>query len=121
MRWTNSVMQGAGGGKRVRIYFGEHDRTAGGHQLVWEAVLRFLRAEGAAGASMFRGVAGFGAHSRLHTAHVADLVPDLPVVIEWIDAPDRVDRLLPAVADMVASGTITVDDVEIVKRVKRGD
>jgi PII-like signaling protein len=64
---------------------------------------------------MFRGLAGFGAHSRLHVARVADLVPDLPVAVEWIDTPDQVERVLPRISELVQTGTITVDDLTIVK------
>jgi len=63
---------------------------------------------------MFRGLAGFGAHSHLHVARVADLVPDLPVVVEWIDVPEQVERLLPSIKERLPTGLITVDDVTIV-------
>jgi PII-like signaling protein len=108
-----------GPGKRVRIYVGEHDRAAGSHKPLWEDVLGLLRDEGAAGATMFRGLAGFGAHSHLHLARLADVVPDLPLVIEWIDTPNQVERLLPDVCRLVHTGTITVDDLTIVKHTPR--
>jgi PII-like signaling protein len=108
-----------GPGQRVRIYIGEQDKAAGSHRPLWEDLLRLLRQEGAAGATMFRGLAGFGAHSRLHVARLAEIVPDLPVVVEWIDSPEQVDRLLPRICDMVTSGTITVDEVSIVKHAHR--
>jgi PII-like signaling protein len=108
-----------GPGKRVRIYFGERDKAAGSHRPLWEELLSLLREEGAAGATMFRGLAGFGAHSRLHVARVADLVPDLPMVVEWIDTPEQVERLLPRICELVQSGTITVDDLTIVKHTHR--
>ena len=108
-------MEVEGPGKRVRIYIGEQDKAAGSHHALWEDLLHLLRSEGAAGASMFRGLAGFGAHSRLHVARIADLVPDLPVLVEWIDTPEQVERLLPRICELVQSGTITTDDVTIVK------
>jgi PII-like signaling protein len=108
-----------GTAKRVRIYIGEQDKAPGSHRPLWEDLLTVLREEGAAGATMFRGLAGFGAHSRLHLARLADLVPDLPVVVEWIDTPAQVDRLLPRISDLVQSGTITLDDVTIVKHTPR--
>jgi CBS domain-containing protein/PII-like signaling protein len=108
-----------GTGKRVRIYIGEHDKAAGHHDPLWETILNYLRQEGAAGATMVRGLAGFGAHSKLHTARLADLAPDLPVLIEWIDGPERVERLLPRVCELVSTGTITLDDVDIVKYTHR--
>jgi PII-like signaling protein len=110
-----------GPGQRVRIYIGEQDKARGSHQPLWEDLLNLLRAEGAAGATMFRGLAGFGAHSRIHMARLADLVPDLPVVVEWIDAPERVERLLPRIRALVQSGTITLDDLTIVKHTPRSE
>jgi PII-like signaling protein len=112
-------MEVEGPGQRVRIYIGEQDKAAGSHKPLWEDLLALLRREGAAGATMFRGLAGFGAHSRMHVARLADIVPDLPVVVEWIDSPEEVDRLLPRICNMVTSGTITVDDVSIVKHARR--
>ena len=98
-------------GQRVRIYTGE------AAQWQWKplflAVLEFLRAEGAAGATVTRGVAGFGANSRIHTATILRLSEDLPIVIDWIDTPERVERLLPQICAMVAEGLVTVEDVRI--------
>ena len=104
----------AAAAKRVRIYIGEHDHAPGSHRPLWEDLLMLLRDEGAAGATMFRGLAGFGAHSHLHLARLADLVPDLPVVVEWIDTPEQVERLLPMVQAQVSAGLITVDGVDVV-------
>src|SRR3981081_2452053 len=112
-------MDGFGAGTRVRIYIGEQDKAEGSHEPLWEDLLNLLRHEGSAGATMFRGMAGFGAHSRLHMARLADLAPDLPVVVEWIDIPERVERLMPRIVSLVESGTITVDDVTIVKHARR--
>ena len=108
-----------GPGKRVRIYIGEQDKAAGSHKPLWEDVLSLLRHEGAAGATLFRGLAGFGAHSQLHVARLADLAPDLPVLVEWIDTPEQVERLLPRVCELVTHGTITVDEVSIIKHARR--
>jgi PII-like signaling protein len=58
-------MDFVGTGKRVRIYIGEHDKAAGHHEALWGTILNYLRQESAAGATMIRGLAGFGAHSRL--------------------------------------------------------
>lgn len=112
-------MEIAGTGKRVRVYIGEQDKAGGHHEPLWETILNLLREEGAAGATMMRGTAGFGAHSKLHLARLADLVPDLPVIIEWLDGPERVERLLPRVCALVHSGTVTVEDVDVVKYTHR--
>jgi CBS domain-containing protein len=113
------AMAVVGTGKRVRIYIGERDKAPGHHEPLWETILNLLRDEGAAGATMIRGLAGFGAHSKLHLARIADIVPDLPVLVEWIDGPERVERLLPRVAELVHSGTITIEGVDIVKYTHR--
>jgi CBS domain-containing protein len=98
-------------GQRVRIYTGE---AAQWHRKpLFLAVLEFLRAEGAAGATVTRGVAGFGANSRIHTATILRLSEDLPIVIDWIDTPERVERLLPQICAMVAEGLVTVENVRI--------
>ncbi|HLZ26824.1 MAG TPA: DUF190 domain-containing protein [Chloroflexota bacterium] len=112
-------MEIVGTGKRVRIYIGEKDKAEGHHDPLWETILKLLQREGAAGATMVRGLAGFGAHQKLHIARLADIVTDLPVVIEWLDGPERVERLLPQVCNLVREGTITLEDVEIVKYTHR--
>src|ERR1051326_3341857 len=105
-RLMGGLMDIAGIGKRVRIYVGEQDKAPGRHEPLWETILDLLRTEGAAGATMVRGLAVFGAHSRLHTARLADLAPDLPIVVEWIDGPERIARVLPKICDLVQTGTV---------------
>jgi PII-like signaling protein len=102
-----------GKGIRVRIYFGERDRH--GHKSLWNALLEFLRREGAAGATVTRGAAGYGAHSKIHTASIVDLSSDLPLVLEWIDSEEQVQRLLPQVEAMLQGGMITTDPVTITR------
>ncbi|HEY3083636.1 MAG TPA: DUF190 domain-containing protein [Chloroflexota bacterium] len=102
-----------GQGLRVRVYFGERDHHR--HKPLWAALLDLLRAEGAAGATVTRGLAGFGAHSRIHTARLVDLSSDLPLVLEWVDTDERVTALLPRVTEMLegTGGLLTTDRVEI--------
>jgi PII-like signaling protein len=102
-----------GRGVRVRAYFGEHDRHDG--QALWSALLEFLRASGAAGATVTRGVAGYGAHSKIHAVSILDLSTDLPLVLEWVDSEDRVNELLPRLEELLQGGMITTDPVEIVR------
>ena len=106
-------MQIQGEGLRVSIYIGESNHYRG--QTLYMALLELLKRSGAAGATVTRGIAGFGAHSRIHTAGIEALSTDLPVKLEWIDRPDRVERLLPAIRHMVADGLITVEKVEVVQ------
>ncbi len=106
-----------GPGLRVRIYFGEKDRAPDGFmgKQLWSALLEYLRREGAAGATVSRGIAGFGAHSRIHTASLVDLSSDLPLVLEWVDTKERVEQLLPRVSAMLegTGGLLTTEPVEI--------
>ncbi len=100
-----------GTGRRVRIYTGETSQWE--RKPLFLAILEFLRAEGAAGATVIRGVAGFGANSRIHTATILRLSEDLPMVIDWVDAPERVERLLPRICEMAAEGLVTVEDIQV--------
>jgi CBS domain-containing protein len=98
-------------GKRVTIYIGETDQWH--RQPAYMAILELLRREGCAGATVERGIAGFGANSRIKTAMLLDLSVDLPIVVTWVDRPDRIGRLLPQVAEMVPAGLITVEDIQV--------
>jgi CBS-domain-containing membrane protein len=98
-------------GLRVQVFIGETVQV--GHARRYQALLEYLRREGAAGATVVRGIAGFGANSKIHSAAVLRLSLDLPVVLTWIDAPGRVERLLPGLRELAGSGIVVVDDVEI--------
>lgn len=102
---------------RVRIYLSDSARWHG--QPLVMVILERLRRSGAAGATAFRGIAGFGAHHRMHAATLEVLSVDLPVVVEWLDEPTRVERLLPGIAAMVTEGLITIESVHVVKYVAR--
>lgn len=106
-------MQLQGKAVRVTIYIGESDHFEG--KSLHMAILHFLKQEGAAGATVLRGLAGFGAHSRIHTATLVDLSADLPIRVEWIDQPDLVARLLPQLRQMVNDGLITAEEVDVVQ------
>ncbi|HEY7031420.1 MAG TPA: DUF190 domain-containing protein [Thermomicrobiales bacterium] len=100
-------------GVRVRAYFGERDKHHG--TPLWSAILELLRREGAAGATVTRGFAGYGAHSKIHAASLVDLSSDLPLVLEWIDDEEHVARLLPTIEKMLQGGLITTEPVKIVR------
>lgn len=97
----------------VRIFFGESDKWR--HQPLETALLERLRKEGFAGATVFRGVAGFGANSIIHTTHLLDLSADLPVVIEVVDTDTHVERLLPILDEMMDDGMVTMEKVKIIR------
>jgi CBS-domain-containing membrane protein len=104
-------MQPYSRGTRVQVFFGETDQV--GHVPRYQALLEYLRKEGAAGATVARGVAGFGANSKIHTAAILRLSLDLPMILTWIDAPGRVERLMPGLCELAGSGIVVVDEVEI--------
>lgn len=104
-------MEGLSSGRCVQVYVGETDQI--GHTPRFQAMLQYLRREGAAGATVVRGLAGFGANSQLHTATILSLSLDLPVVLTWIDAPARVERLLPGLIELAGSGVVTIHDVMV--------
>ena len=106
-----------GVGRQVRIYLSEADHGPGG--LLYMALLNLLRAEGCAGATAIRGIAGFGAEGRLSTGLLVDAPSDLPVIVEWVDTPERVERVLPRVKALIVEGLITVKSVEIVHQSRR--
>jgi CBS domain-containing protein len=103
--------------QRLVIYIGEADRWRG--KPLYAALLETLKSLGLAGATVTRGVAGFGAHSRIHTAAILRLSEDLPLRIEVIDSRANIQRALETVAPMVSEGLITVDDVQVVKYTHR--
>lgn len=106
-----------GQARRLRIYIGESDRWRG--RPLYAALLETLKNEGLAGATVLRGVAGFGAHSRIHTAAILRLSEDLPLIVEVVDRPEQIEKALTVVSPMVREGLITVEDVEVVKYTHR--
>jgi CBS domain-containing protein len=106
-------MRITGPGKRLCIYIGESDQWRG--RPLYAALLETLKREGLAGATVTRGVAGFGAHSRIHLAAIETLSGDLPLVVEVVDQAERIEQALALVGPMVREGLITLEDVQIVK------
>ena len=104
-------MQIEGDAKRVTIYMGESDRWH--HQTLHTAIVEMLRREGCAGATVVKGVEGFGKNSRIHTANVLRLSEDLPVVLTFVDTPERVDAVMPMIDEMVGGGLVVVEDVHV--------
>jgi PII-like signaling protein len=102
-----------GEGKRLTVYVGSAD-TWGGRNLA-VAIVEKCRAMGIAGATVSRGIMGFGKHSIIHKAHLLGLSDDLPEKIEVVDRPEEIDRLLPVVDDMIGGGLIVVEDVHIIR------
>ena len=101
----------------VRVFIGESDRWK--RRPLSIALLERLRKEGFAGATVFHGVAGFGAHSVLHTASILRLSEDLPVVVEIVDTDEHVKRLLPILDEMVTEGLVTMEKATVLKYAAR--
>jgi PII-like signaling protein len=101
-----------GEGKLLRIFVGESDRWHG--KPLYQAIVERVREEGLAGATVLRGIEGFGADSRLHTARILRLSEDLPVVIEIVDSAEQMDRVLPVLDEMVGEGMVTLERVEVI-------
>ena len=101
----------------VRVFIGESDRWK--HQSLSSALVERLRSEHFAGATVFHGVAGFGAHSVLHTTRILRLSEDLPVVIEIVDSEDRMERLTAILDEMVVEGLVTMEKVRVLRYAAR--
>lgn len=101
-----------GEGQLLRIFVGESDRWDG--RPLYEAIVRRAREEGLAGATVLRGLAGFGAHSRIHTSNLLRLSEGLPVVVEIVDRSERIERFVPLLDEMVDEGMMTVETVHII-------
>lgn len=95
----------------LRIFIGESDKSGG--KPLYEAIVGAARKEGLAGATVFRGVMGFGAHSRVHTSKVLMLSEDLPMVVEIVDATEKIESFLPVLDNMMAEGLVTVERARV--------
>src|SRR5215470_2494099 len=100
-------------GYLLRIFVGESDKH--GHVPLYEAIVLKAREEGLAGATVVRGVMGFGKRSVLHTAKILQLSEDLPMVIEIVDSLEKIEAFLPILDAMVSGGLITLENVRVMR------
>ena len=98
-------------GSLLRLFIGESDRHAG--MLLYEWIVRSAREHGLAGATVLRGLEGFGARSRVRTAKILELSTDLPIVIEIVDTPEKIEAFLPIIDNAISDGLVTVERVQI--------
>ena len=98
-------------GQLLRIFVGEADRWEG--KPLYEAIVEAARRQGLAGATVWKGFMGFGAHSRMHTAKILRLSEDLPIVIEIVDAAEKIRAFLPSLDVMVTEGLVTLERAEV--------
>jgi PII-like signaling protein len=108
-------------GERVlmRIFIGESDKY--GHIPLHEALVELFRKEGFAGATVLRGVAGFGAHSVYHTDKLLRLSMDLPLVVEVVDHQDKIDAIMPRIDAMMSGGLITLEKATVIRYSHKGE
>ncbi len=102
-----------GPARRLTIYIGSSDTWHGRNLAL--AIVEKCRSEGIAGATVSRGLMGFGKQSRVHKAHLLGLSDDLPERIEIIDSPSRIAQILPVLEAMVDGGLILVQDVQVLR------
>ncbi len=101
-----------GDGYLLRIFVGESDKH--GHIPLYEAIVLKAREAGLAGATVLRGLMGFGKHSVLHTAKILRLSEDLPMVVEIVDSLEKIDAFLPTLDAMVLEGLVTLEKVRVI-------
>ena len=102
---------------RLTIFIGEDDMWH--HKPLYHEIVHRARAAGLAGASVLRGIEGYGASSRIHTTRLLSLSQDLPVAIVIVDREDRVRAFLPDLDELVAEGLVIIDPVEVIRYVGR--
>jgi PII-like signaling protein len=98
-------------GQLLRIFIGESDRWEG--KPLYEALILKAREMGLAGATMLRGLMGYGAASRIHTAKILRLSEDLPVIVEIVDSLEKINSFLPVIDEMVQEGLVTLEKVQV--------
>jgi len=101
---------------RVTVYVGETDRVGG--KPLYSAIVELLHAEGMAGASATRGMLGYGASGRTHSAHLLDVSEDLPVSIVFVDAPDKVEAVMIKLDGLIESGLVVTESVQAARYAK---
>ena len=104
-------MNDATDNRLLRMFIGESDRYDG--RPLYEAIVETLRREGLAGATVLRGIEGFGKSSHLHTANILRLSEDLPIVIECVDSAEKIEAILPTLDSMIGDGLVTMERVEV--------
>ena len=100
-------------GYLLRIFIGESDHWHG--IPLYEAIVMKARELQLAGATVVRGPMGFGANSRLHTTKILRLSEDLPMIIEIVDAKEKIDKLMPHIDEMVQEGLVTLEKVQVIQ------
>jgi len=101
----------------MRVFIGESDRCLGGAHKgkpLYEALLNLFRERGFAGATVLRGIAGFGASAKVHTDRILRLSLDLPIVVEVVDSEERIQEVLPDMDDLIGGGLVTLERAHVI-------
>ena len=106
-------MDGFKQGRLLRIFIDENDRR--GMQPLYTAVVEFLRAKDVAGATVFRGIEGFGSHQQIHMAKAFSWIPNLPILIEVVDDAEKLDAILPELQALIGEGLLTLEAAEYLR------
>ena len=96
----------------LRIFIGEADKFEG--KPLYEVIANLAHRKGMAGATVIRGLMGFGAHSSMHTAKILRLSEDLPIIIEIVDEPEKIKALLPELDKMITEGLVTLEKIRVI-------
>ena len=96
----------------LRIFIGESDKHQ--HRPLYEVIVEEARRRGMAGATVLKGILGFGADSRMHTAKILRLSEDMPIVVEIVDNPERIAAFLPDLNKMITEGLVTLEKVQVI-------
>ncbi|HET6917135.1 MAG TPA: DUF190 domain-containing protein [Acidimicrobiales bacterium] len=103
----------SGAAKRLTIVVGEQDRAGHGRHSLATEIVHMAHAAGLAGATVVRGVEGYGKSNHIHTTRILSLSDDLPLIVTIVDTADAVERFLEQVLPLVGGGLVTVEDVEV--------
>lgn len=104
-------------GMLLRIFIGESDKLHG--KALYEQIVLKARELNLAGATVLRGIMGYGANSRIHTSKILELSEDLPIIIEIVDIEENINKLMPFLDEVVKEGLITLEKVKVIKYLPR--
>ena len=102
-----------GKAQMVRIHFGEDDKW--NEKPLYRAIVEKCRELDLAGATVFRGIEGYGASTLIHRSHLLSFSPDAPIMVSVIDSDENIQKLLPILDEMVSEGLIAMSEVEVIK------
>jgi len=113
------TMRRSGPAKRLTVFVGESDHWH--HRPLYVEIVHRAHAAGLAGATVLRGIEGYGASQHVHTTRLLSLTEDLPVVIVMIDDAERIERFALQLDEIITEGLVVIDDVEVVRYIDRAD